>query len=188
MRAVALILMLMMAFPGMAQKIYKTVDEDGNVVYTDEPPTPDAEPMDLPPITVADPFTSQPGTASSDGEGEAVEAPPYPNLAMVSPASEEHFWGTGGTFRAQLAADGGLRPGDSVRFFLDGELAGIVQDLWMEFAGIDRGEHKIRAEIVDGSGKVVAATGDVTFFMRKHSVQHRNSRSSGDHARSIHIR
>ncbi|MDJ0655250.1 MAG: DUF4124 domain-containing protein [Xanthomonadales bacterium] len=187
MRALALILMLMMAIPGLAQKIYKTVDEDGNVVYTDEPPTPDAEPMDLPPITVADPFTAQPTTAAPGDADEAVVAP-YPNLAMVSPASEEHFWGTGGTFRAQLAADSGLRPGDSVRFYLDGELAGIVQDLWMEFTSVDRGEHKVRAEIVDGSGQVVATTPEVTFFMRQHSIQHRNSRSSGDHARSIHIR
>ena len=187
MRAVTLILMLTVAGQVMAQDIYKTVDEDGNIIYTDEPPNPDAKPMDLPPITVADPFTAQPSADTSDDE-DAVEVVPYRNLSMVSPANEEHFWGTGGAFRAQVSAEGGLRPGDSVRFYLDGQLAGIVQDFWMEFTSVDRGEHKVRADIVDGSGKVVGSTQEVTFFMRQHSVQHPNSRSSGDHVRSFHIR
>ena len=61
------VLLLLTAACGHAfAQVYKTVDEDGNVVYTDQAPKDGAEPMKLPPLSV-------------------VEAPTYEEIARSEP-------------------------------------------------------------------------------------------------------
>lgn len=158
-----------------AQAIYKTVDADGNVTYTDQPPTPDAQPLDLPPITVADPYeNNEIGDIQLDAGETVVDLVPYPDFRLLSPTSEQHFWGTGGTFTAQASTNAPLEPGHLVQFVLDGQVAGSGRGYFMEFTGIDRGEHVIRAEVVDTQGNSLARTDNVVFFMRQQSVINRN--------------
>lgn len=169
------LILALLALPAAAQNIYKSVDEDGNVIYTDEPPSPDAKPMDLPPITVADPYEVPPVIELPEGEREGVPDVLYPDLGFISPVSEEHFWGTGGTFTAQLGSAQSLAGDHQVKFFLDGQEAGTSSSYFMQFADVDRGEHSVRAEIIDAKGQVLARAGPVTFYMRQHSALHPNN-------------
>ncbi len=156
-----------------AQAIYKTVDADGNVTYTDQPPNPEAQPMDLPPITVADPYEAR-ASRSAENDEPVEELVPYADFRLLSPTQEEHFWGTGGTFTAQVASSQPLAPGHLVQFYLDGSLAGTGTGSFLEFTNIDRGEHRIRAEITTPSGEILARTEDVVFFMRQQTVINRS--------------
>ena len=179
MKYIAAIILALLAASAAAQNIYKTVDEDGNVVYTDAPPTEGAKPMDLPPITVADPYEVPVAADTPDGEKDAVTTVYYPDLSFVSPISEEHFWGTGGSFTAQLASSQTLAGDHQVRFSLDGQEAGTTSSFFMQFNGIDRGEHTVSAEILDAGGKVLARAAPVTFYMRQQSVlRNGNARNS----------
>ena len=47
-----------------SSEIYRVVDKDGNVVYTDQPPGDGSEPVDLPPLSVVE--TVKPATAEPD--------------------------------------------------------------------------------------------------------------------------
>lgn len=173
---IASLILALSALPAAAQNIYKSVDEDGNVVYTDEPPSPEAQPMDLPPITVADPY-EVPAESRDVPEGEREEVPDvlYPDLGFISPVSEEHFWGTGGSFTAQLGSAQSLAGDHQVQFFLNGQEAGTSSSYFLQISGVDRGEHAISAAIVDASGQVVARAGPVVFYMRQHSALHPNN-------------
>ncbi|MEM9532255.1 MAG: DUF4124 domain-containing protein [Pseudomonadota bacterium] len=156
-----------------AQEIYKTVDKDGNVIYTDQPPSADAKPMDLPPITVADPYDAPPRTRPPVMEAGGPEVF-YADLRLVAPEPEQHFWGTGGTFTARVETSQPLQAGHQVRFYLDGNLTGSTNSFAMDFNGIDRGQHSVRAEVVDVNGEVMASTEPVIFFMRQQSVLRRS--------------
>ncbi len=167
--------LLVLALPGhlWAQAIYKTVDADGNVTYTDQPPSENAQPLDLPPITVADPYDSQVSSRSSAGDNSVDDLIAYADLRLISPTQEQHFWGTGGTFTAQAATTQPLSPGHLLQFVLDGSVAGTGSGLFMEFSSIDRGQHQLRAEVVTTSGEVLARSEEVVFFMRQQSVINR---------------
>ncbi len=155
-----------------AQAIYKSVDADGNITYTDQPPSADAQPLDLPPITVADPYESRISSSASSDE-TIDDLVPYTDFALLSPTQEQHFWGTGGSFTAQAVLSQPLQPGHLVRFLLDGAVAGTGTGFFMEFTNIDRGEHTIQAEVVTVVGEVLARTDPVVFFMRQQSVINR---------------
>lgn len=171
--AIVATLLATLALPASGQAIYKSVDEDGNVVYTDQPPTPDAQPIELPPLTVADPFEVPPPLVGELEPGDEIV--PYAGVAMVSPEPEQHFWGTGGTLRAQLEAPHELRAGDSVNFYLDGALAGTVRGYGFDLSEVHRGEHSVFAEIVGEGGRVLARTEPVVFYMHQQSVLNPNN-------------
>ena len=55
---ITLVITLAMTFACASQalaEVYKTVDKDGNVIYTDQPPDPQSKPMDLPGLSVIAP-------------------------------------------------------------------------------------------------------------------------------------
>lgn len=171
--AVVAALLATLALPAAAQEIYKTVDADGNVIYTDQPPTPESQPMELPPLTVAEPFEIPPPLVGEPASEEELTL--YDGVALVSPEPEQHFWGTGGTLRAQLEAPHELRNGDSVNFYLDGTLAGNVRAYGIDLSEVYRGEHSVYAEIVGADGRVLARTEPVTFYMHQQSILNPNS-------------
>ena len=62
-------------------QIYKVVDEDGNVTFTDQKPSSNAEPVDLPPLSVIKTDTP----------------PPSPSLEPAAAPEEENCAGSFGT-------------------------------------------------------------------------------------------
>ncbi len=84
-----------------AAEIWKVVDEDGNVTYTDQPPKDGAAPMDLPELSVIK-TDIQEQVKPVDEEG--VKAPTsselrklYGDFQITRPLPEETFWGTANT-------------------------------------------------------------------------------------------
>jgi len=149
----------------LAQAIYKVVDENGNVTYTDQQPSDDAEPMVLPELNVLD-GQSVPVDPSTDTEETDVE--PL-RLSFSSPQDEENIFGTGNSLSVALESNIEIPPTALVVFYLDGQAQDPVQSLTYSFDFIPRGEHSLRAELQTASGRVLAATESITFFMRQAS-------------------
>lgn len=174
MKTLLVILSLLLAAPVSAE-VYRYVDEDGTVVFTDQRPSQDAQPMNLPELTVMDspkPVPRQSGAESSEQDDEAK--PVYPDLTMLSPKREETFQGTGNRLPVRMVSRQELRPGDQVVIFLDGQEQAKAQSMSVDLDQVPRGSHQVRAEIRDGEDRVVGETGPVTFHMKQHSRQHQN--------------
>ena len=148
-----------------AQPIYKVVDENGNVTYTDQKPSDDAEPMDLPELNVLD-SQSEPPTISTGQDAPEVE--PL-RLEFVSPQDEEHIFGTGNTLDVALEANIEIPATALVVFYLDGEAQEPVQSLRHSFEFIPRGPHTLSAQLQTVAGRVLAETETITFYMRQAS-------------------
>jgi hypothetical protein len=173
-------MVLMMCFCLTAQaQIYKIVDKDGNVTYTDQAPGDGSEPMDLPELSVV-------STDYEDAE-EATAAEPveedtekeltrkdlqklYKDFRISRPAPEETFWGTENTVVVAWESSEPLQEGWSVRFTIDGAAKPASGENMMGIT-LDRGEHTVSATIEDERGRPVVTTDTVIFYVHQASVR-----------------
>lgn len=87
MRFLLLVSALILVATASAQEIYKTVDEDGNTVYSDTAPSENAVPADLPDIILEPSLT--PMVKLSPPEEEETETPTPLQVTLTSPGNEE---------------------------------------------------------------------------------------------------
>jgi hypothetical protein len=157
----------------LAQDIYKTVDEDGNVVYTDQKPSEDAEPVTLPDLTVVDPVDIGDPSAASSDDRETPDAA-GPPLQILSPAAEETIWNTAYRLPVSVSVDGRIPSGAQLIYLVDGEERMTTRAQSIELEEVFRGEHQLSVEMRNNQGDVLSQAGPVTFYMRQHSRLHPN--------------
>ena len=160
-------------------KFYKSVDEQGNIVYSDTP-TVGAEPLTPPPIT---PVESKPGPKQPDedaqktdhaGTEEPLKKPPtrYSKFSIVTPQNNATIWDNTGAVPVSLLLEPPLdtENGHSVYVYVDGKaMVRKSQSMVQPLSGLDRGAHKIRAEIRDENRKTLKRTQNVTVHLKRAS-------------------
>lgn len=177
MRVLILLIALSLAFAvsGQDKKVYKKVNEDGSITYTDSSPEENAEEMDLPELQVVPARkTTYSSTRSSNKKPE--ETPVYKNLRMVEPEPDQTYWGTGGTMSVQMATDEPLKEGYELRYYYDGVLISTSPSMTQILTEVFRGAHTVKAELIDPNGRVLSSAGPVTFHMKQQSIQSKNNR------------
>lgn len=165
------VLLLLQAAALAQNQIYKSVDEDGNVIYSDQPPSPDAKPIVLRESNIIETVKAQPDPISS---GETASQPL--EIGILSPQNEETFWGTGNDLPVLLEVKPQLRPGMQINLYLDDEKVATVGTVQTTLQQIDRGTHSFRAELVSSGGEIIASTESRTFFMKQFSQNFNNNR------------
>jgi len=162
--SIALLLMLCLSgAPLGAQEIYKVVDADGNVTYTDEKPSDDADPMDLPEISVVGEDAEPPvALAETELEREAL------GFRITSPRDGQDVLATDNTLTVNMASNVALPDTAQIVVFLNEEAQPPVGSLEATFENLEIGEHTLRAELQTPTGRVLASTDPVTF--RLHSI------------------
>lgn len=166
-------------------KIYKTVDEDGNVAYSDTPPanvevraestveleinnTYNAEQST--PVPTTNPTKgSRPGDIVS-ADNSATPANPstaYQTIAITAPAADANLRSNSGNVTLSISLQPGLVPGDQVRFFLDGKPVGTVTGTSLSLTNIDRGTHTLAAVVIDGAGKPRISSNTSSFSIQR---------------------
>jgi hypothetical protein len=174
MRILLVISLILLAAPASGE-VYRYVDENGTVVFTDQRPSDDARPMDLPEPSVME-SRKLARKASQEEESEEETEPElvYPSLTMLSPKRGETFQGTGNTLPVRLVTREALRTGDQVVVYLDGQEQGRFQSLSVDLQQVPRGTHEVRTKILDENDNVVGDSGPVTIHMKQHSRLHQN--------------
>lgn len=172
--------LLMMCFCLTAQaQIYKIVDKDGNVTYTDQAPGDGTEPMDLPELSVVSTDSAAADLAvatepSEEGDDKALSRSDlrklYSDFRISRPAPEETFWGTENTVVVAWEASEPIQEGLSVQFSIDGQAQTASGENMMAVT-LDRGTHTVSASIVDERGRPVVTTGTVTFYVHQASIR-----------------
>ena len=177
-RALAGFLLLAVSLGLYAEgEIYKIVDKDGNVTYTDERPQGGAEPMDLPPLSVIETDIQVPPPAES--AAQAAEEPSEPTLRdlrrqfqdfrIIQPQQEETFWGTANTVVVAWGTAQPVPPELKARLYVDGVAQPVPASGSLSLT-LERGEHQVYAELLDARGRQIVATERVVFFVKQASV------------------
>jgi hypothetical protein len=162
-------------------EIYKVVDENGNVTFTDQRPSGDAQPMDLPPLSVIESdiqVPSEPASVDSQAAVAAAEEAPltprelkrkFSDFRITSPQHEETFWGTGNSVVVTWGSTEPIPPELSVLLYVNEKSQKAPASGGVTLT-LDRGEHQVYAELRDARNRRIVTTDTVTFFVKQHSV------------------
>ena len=168
---------LILARAGTVQaEVYKTVDKDGNVIYTDQPPEPGAEPFELPGISIIESVPMKPPAAAGEvDEGEEVVTDirelrrGYRDFKITSPVQEQWIEGEGNNVTVSWDSRYALQPGMMVVISIDGKAMEPTTASSVTLEQVDRGEHSLTARIVDARNRNIATASPVTFYVRQFS-------------------
>lgn len=160
-------------------QIYKTVDEDGNVVFTDIPPRTDDTAVEQIVIETPNSFAVDEAIPAQDAwivdTPEESEEPPfrYKTLEIASPADDESIRENAGNITIVANISPRLQRGHVMRLLMDGEIAQEGSQATFSLANVDRGTHTLALEIVNGAGEVQLRSANSTFHLLRYAIRPR---------------
>ncbi len=171
-RLIALALVCAASLPAMAE-VYKTVDEDGNVTYTDNPAAKEGkvEAVKLPAVN------TQPALKTTTDKTKKSEASSgYKEVSILSPAQDATIPPGQLNVVVQVFMEPALQPGHLIQLLHNGQPYGDAA--YATSFSIDqliRGEHNVQAQVIDEKGNTVASSGSVTFYVKRASPLNREA-------------
>ena len=162
---------LLAAFAVQAAVVYKWVDPDGVVHYSDQA-SPGAEKI----------YTSSSTSAGASGQRTpagspkaAASTPPavalaYSEFSITSPVNDQTFFGDD-VIAVHLSLTPALRPNQSIAWHLNGRELDIPPDaVSFPLPHLDRGTYTLAASITDQRTGDAQSSNSVTFFVRQPSA------------------
>jgi hypothetical protein len=166
-RALFILLGTLLTSAAAQATTYVRVEKDGSKTYSDRP-LPGGQPVDVQPAqSYSAPATPAPSNPSlSREQQEVLDAANFQYQCAISPRPDETLHNPESvTLGVQLAPP--LRPGDQVKFLLDGtEVPNVENGTTTTVQYPDRGSHTASVQITDRSGKALCST-SATFFVQR---------------------
>ena len=167
MRALVLLVLVGVAVVANAA-IYRWIDSDGTVTYSDRP-QPGSERLKLTPLQTYNPAPVPNNTASVPTQTRQFED--YDEFAILTPRNDATFRNNGGNINVQLKLEPALRSTHAVGILLNDRTVGEPgSTMSLTLSNVDRGTHRLQAVIMDESGNELARTEPVTFHLQRTSV------------------
>lgn len=151
----------------LVAEIYRSVDADGNVIFSDID-SPDAVLIPEPsPNTVQMP-KPQAEAAKTSADKDTV----YTSLQITSPGNNETIRSNPGllSIRLQLKPALNTKAGDSVSFMVDGYV--LIKNsgqLSAQIPDINRGSHRVQALVTNKQGATLIKSDEIQLFMQRES-------------------
>lgn len=158
--------------PAMATaEIYRTVDEHGNVVFTDIPP-PSGQTSESVTINPVNTFAvPAPAVTAPPVEADVPEVAHYDSIRILTPANDATVRENAGNVTVAVALIPPLRAGDRLVLYMDGNQSPVrAQGASFQLENVDRGSHTIGVRVLDDSGRVAAEAETSTFHLQRVSA------------------
>lgn len=169
----ALIVGLFAASSAAFGQIYRTVDANGNVVFTDIAPVdrsagPAPQTVTVEPVNTYEPPVQ---AAPTDTPVTAGTSDYYSELAVISPTEDATIRDNAGNIQIEVAITPNLRSDHRLLLVLDGEPTEVEAEGGLfELSNVDRGTHTAGARAVDRQGNVLIESGPTTFNLMRVAV------------------
>ena len=161
--------------PSVVGDIYKTVDKDGNVVFTDVP-TDRAEAVKLNKTSEYTPVEEVKTTAQARrenhiyGDEEEPKIISYESVSIVTPKHDEFFRDNEGSVSISVTSEPKLAKDHEYELLLDGKAFKKGTGKRYALGNVDRGSHELVVRILDESGEVLAESAPSAFHMHRVSA------------------
>lgn len=153
--------------------VYTYLDADGNRVFTDQPPSGQAQKIEIAPSNNMSPNQVTPHLAPVY---PAQVEPAYEVLRIVIPEPDATIIDQAGNLIITASSDPGLHPGHSYRLIVDGQANGKPgRSPVFPLENVDRGTHQISVEIIDSQGRIVERTPSQPFHMKRISLSQKRT-------------
>lgn len=163
-----------------AAEIFKTIDEHGNVVFSDIPPPPSqtSEPVTVNPVNTFN--MPVPEVAAPPAEADVPEeVAQYDRLTILAPSNEETVRENAGNVTVAVALTPPLRAGDQLVLYMDGNRSPVrAQGTSFRLENVNRGTHTIGVRVLDDAGRVAAEAETSIFHLQRVSIRRKTPRAS----------
>jgi hypothetical protein len=164
-----LLLLAVLALGGA--EVYRWVDADGVVHYSDRP-HPGAERVIIQAAPTSGNLAVPSRSSRREPENPEAAGTGY-ELSIQSPTQDEVLWNIEGQLEVAAAVEPSLRPGHQLQVILDGRPVttlppGITRTRLSE---VYRGTHTVAVEVLDESGNSLVRSPAVPFVVRQTSIQ-----------------
>lgn len=150
-------------------EVYRSVDEDGNIIYTDKP-SPNAEEIRIDPIQTIEAPDIEPFkyTPPADPAGKSI----YTKLEIISPENDAAIRSNEGNISISAVVQPGLNisAGHQLVLIMDGNEVSTGGPQF-DLTNIDRGTHTVTVAIKDKQGKTVMQSSPVSFTVLRAAVK-----------------
>lgn len=165
--------------PPAGQQVYRSVDKDGRIIFTDKPPA--DRPSDA--ILVKPTNTVSMSVSNSDDyvDQKNTKVMKYDSLVIISPSNDQFFGQDVDSVTLHAKLKPRLRDGDKAQLYYDGKPVGD-DELFFTVSNLERGTHTVEAKVFDQSNAVLIEAAPVQFHVRRTSVLNkpRNNDSDSD--------
>jgi hypothetical protein len=170
MRAIIAVLALSVAANASAA-VYKWVQPDGSVIYSDRAPVENAAPTELPALQeIKMPPPPSTDTAANNNQPQQTQNAEYTKLTIAEPADDSTFRNNAGQVNVKLELEPALQDGDVVAILLDGKEIGQGRSTTLSLSNVDRGSHSLQAIVKNAQGTTLISASPITFTLQRTSL------------------
>jgi hypothetical protein len=165
---IRLFLLLFLVTPLLQAEIFKWVDQEGNVHFSDQNLN-GSTPVELRPATVIETPTDPPSAQRQENspQAKAPAGPAYESVRILKPADDESIRSSGeDPINVMIESSPGLADGDSYRLSMNGQV--VASDLssgLVPLENVERGSHTLMVEIVGKSGNSLISSEEISFHV-----------------------
>ncbi|MGI0118742.1 Ig-like domain-containing protein [Zooshikella sp. RANM57] len=154
-----------------ADKIYKEVDEHGNIIFTDEPTTKNPEKIEVKPVTTIS--LPKPPSSSNDTSKDNEKRFTYKSFSITAPANNSTVRDPG-NFTVTAKTSPSLKRGHKGQVFLDGTPIGDKHStLNFQLSNVERGTHTIEVKLFDSKDNEIQSA-STTVHVKRTSIKNPN--------------
>lgn len=163
-------LSLLIAGP-VAAEVYRNVDAQGNVTFSDEP-SKGSEAVKVKPVTTIT-LPKPQNVRETDKLREEVkrEGSIYESVSFTYPEDEQAFHTGSGDVRFEMRSTPGLEPDHKYEVTLDGQPVGQSSSGTVTVSNVFRGTHEAGIHIVDRNGVQIKTGNSIRFTVHRPSTQ-----------------
>ncbi len=159
------ILFLTFYIPIIFGEVYKTVDEDGNIIFTDRPST-NSEEIKLKELKTTETVKPSSTSSSSTSRGKKTEDFSYKKLSVSNPADGSSIRSNSGNVSISVNSVPSLRSGHRILITMDGKELSKGTSKSVSLTNVDRGTHTITVSIVDSSSNTIISASSSFSILR----------------------
>ncbi len=159
----------LLVLPAQAE-VYRQVDEQGNVTYTDDPDK-GAEKVEVKPVTTITMPKPETVRKQLEENGEELgKSDIYNAVSFVSPSDDQAFHSGSGNIEFQVTSEPPLRPGHRYEVTLDGQPVGQTGSGSVTVENVYRGTHRAGVHVINGEGERIHTGDQISFTIHRPSV------------------
>ncbi|HEU0224948.1 MAG TPA: DUF4124 domain-containing protein [Steroidobacteraceae bacterium] len=170
MRILLLLAGLTLSLAALPQEIYRWVDKDGVVHYSDQPGAPGAELIVLTVPNSYEPAPTDLGAAGGGGSTYQPQLPPYESLTIVQPQPDQVYFGADVALTVVAELGGVLQSGHTLVFIVNGNRRPADAGFTLQLTNLERGTHFLRATVIDQAGAPLISSEQISIHVRQPSI------------------
>jgi len=177
-----LLLFMLLNSTATQAEMYKWVDQDGNISYSDHPPYKGAKKLEAPALSsvpATDIPEKKPETvAETNGEDEK-KITKYAYLRITSPENDATIRDNNGNFSISISIKPSLntKAGDYFSVLMDGKVMhDKLSSTSVSMTNIDRGSHTVSVTVNSKDGKPIRKSSPVTVHVHRQSILRKQPR------------